>query len=211
MSDAPEAAAAAPARKGAPIMLIGVISGVAIIQGATLFFVFKMLGGGPAATHAQTAPPEPAHGDTAADPHAAPSGEAHGAAGQPGAHDSAPHGAAAAESPAIAITDDLTEVTITRPLRVPNGKSGRITIFDIEVSVVVPAPQAEAVKALADSRASEIADRVARVVRAANDAILREDDLGTIRRQIGAQMNEVFGNDKLVQRVLLPRFVPMPN
>ncbi len=161
-------APAAPKRK-LPVTLLAVV-GVAVVEAAVFFIVFKSAGAGP----------KPVHGE-----------ESH-----------------AIEPPATKPAG-VAEVTLLKSFRVPNDKTGLMFLYDMEVSVVVGLADKERMETLVKERASEIGDRVARIMRAASDRVLREDDLRALRLQIQEALGEITGSPDLVQRVLIPRFVPI--
>ncbi len=168
---APEKEAAPQKKKRLP-MVLGIVAGMAVLQGVGFFVIFKMMGGRPAAAHGE-------------DNHAV-------------------------EAPPASQPATLIEVPLLKGVRVPNDKSGRMWLYDFDLVVVVPADKKDAMAKLATDRAGEIADCVARVVRGASDRMLREDNLSVLRSQLLQGFNEISGDDKLIERVLIPRFVPLP-
>jgi len=162
---------APPKQKRLP-MVLGIVAGMAVLQGVGFFVIFKMMGGRP----------EAAHGE--------------------GNHVVA---TAPASQPAT-----LAEVALLRGFKVPNDKTGRMWLYDLDIAVVVPADQKERMEKLATERAGELADCASRVVRGASDRMLREDDLSLLRSQLMQGFQEIAKDDKLIQRVLIPRFVPLP-
>lgn len=121
------------------------------------------------------------------------------------------HGQHAIEehAPAAPAALPSAEVQLVKRFRVPNNKQGVTFIYDFDISIVVPGEKREEVELKVEERAAEIADRMARIVRAADPRILAEDDFATLRAQIGHALGEVFHDEELVQRVLIPRCVPM--
>jgi flagellar basal body-associated protein FliL len=164
----------APPKKKLPIKTIGIVLGLAVVQGAGFFFFFKSTAG---------SSPKPAHGEEhpviEAEPVKPPVGQA--------------------------------EVRLLKSFKVPNDKSGRMWIYDIDISVVVAANEKDKLEALAEERSGEIGDMIARIVRAASDQMLREDDLRILRNQIAEGLAEITSDKNLVQRVLIPRLVPIPS
>ncbi len=164
----------APPKKKLPIKTIGIVLGLAVVQGAGFFFYFKTTSAGT---------PTPAHGEEHPvienEPAKAPVGQA--------------------------------EVRLLKGFKVPNDKSGRMWIYDMDISVVVPANEKDRLEGLADERAAEIGDMVARIVRAASDQMLREDDLRVLRNQIADGLTEITNDRNMIQRVLIPRLVPIPS
>ena len=103
------------------------------------------------------------------------------------------------------------EVALLRGFRVPNDKSGRMWIYDIDISIVVTSDKQVEMEKLAESHAGEISDRVARILRAATPQMLGEDDLRVLRDQLAEGLNEITGDEDLIQRILIPRLVPIPS
>lgn len=101
------------------------------------------------------------------------------------------------------------EVAVLNRCRVPNDKTGRLYLYDFDVAVVVPLDKKEWMEELVKSRGSEIGDRIARILRGATDRMLKEDDLRALRQQMLEGLQEVVEDDQVIQRVLIPRFVPM--
>lgn len=104
----------------------------------------------------------------------------------------------------------LTEVELLKSFRVPNDKTGRMQIFDIDISVVVPEDKHEAFTKLTEQRAAEVADRVSRVLRGATPDMMREDDLQLLREQLKHTLDELTGDPEMIVRILIPHFLPIP-
>ncbi|MBU0639921.1 MAG: hypothetical protein KKB50_13715 [Planctomycetes bacterium] len=102
-----------------------------------------------------------------------------------------------------------SEVTLLSRFKVPNNKSGRTLIYDFDISVMVPTERQTEMEELADTRKDELADRVAQIVRGAEPRELAEDDLRTLRLKLCRAFNQIAGDDRLIERVLIPRCVPM--
>ncbi len=113
---------------------------------------------------------------------------------------------AATSRPAAA---DSAEVTLLKAFKVPNDKSGRVLIYDLDLSVVVPADSQQDMEKLARAHDGEIKDRVARILRAATHQMLQEDDLRALRQQLAAGLREIVTEDDLIRRILIPRLVPI--
>jgi hypothetical protein len=58
-----------------------------------------------------------------------------------------------------------------------------------------------------DARQATICDRVNTVVRRAEPKFLSEPGLETVRRQIKFELDKVFGDEDLIQEVLLPELL----
>jgi hypothetical protein len=170
----PEEAEANPQqtpKKGLPTKKIGIILGVAILQGGAFFAVFKMAG-------------------------------------------SSPDPAAATEMANLEETPQsvgVAEIALLKRFRVPNEKRGTPYIYDMDLSVVVPENRRDDMDKIASERSAEIADEIAQVVRAATPDMLAEDRLEILRAQFHEVLTRITNDNELIQRVLIPRFVPLPN
>lgn len=104
------------------------------------------------------------------------------------------------------------EVELLSGFRVPNDKDGRLRIYDIDVTVVVPADNeerhTEIVNAIEERRA-ELSDRAAQIIRSAGPRVMNEDDYRTLRHQFQRAFTDVLRDPDAVVRVLIPRCVPM--
>jgi hypothetical protein len=205
------------------LLIAGIVGGLTAVQGGVFFFLLKASGGGPT-------PALGAHGQhalageegAAAHGHGAPAGDGHGHSAAAGGNDGehgAGHGAARdphAADPAgltpggaLAISTTLAEVQLLKSFRVPNNKSGRTYIYDFDLTALVPAARQPEAEALVKHRSGQIADFVTRTVRSAEPRILNEDDFRTLRGQLQAGLAEMTGDDLLIQRVLIPRCMPI--
>ncbi len=101
------------------------------------------------------------------------------------------------------------EVSLIEKFKVPNSRSGRMYIYDFDVSIKIPGHRQEETAALVAGRKSEISDRIARIVRAADPTVLSEPELKTLREQFRQVLGEIFGDADLVLEVFLPRCVPI--
>jgi flagellar basal body-associated protein FliL len=75
--------------------------------------------------------------------------------------------------------------------------------------IKVPAHEKEQVEAVVAERKGEISDIVARIIRSADPRVLAEDELKTLRMQVQHALTPVLKDEDLVQRVLIPRCVPI--
>lgn len=101
------------------------------------------------------------------------------------------------------------EVLLLQRFKVPNNKTGATLLYDFDISVVVPASRKSQMEEAVKNRAAEISDRVAQIIRQANPRVLSEDDFGTLRLQLKQALGEIVGDDQMIQRVLIPRCVPL--
>jgi flagellar basal body-associated protein FliL len=100
------------------------------------------------------------------------------------------------------------EIPLVDRFKVTNNKSGRLYVYDMDVLIKVPAKKKADVEKLVEERQGEISDCIARIVRGAEQAVLNEDELQTLRLQLRAALGELLGNPELIERVLIPRCVP---
>lgn len=126
---------------------------------------------------------------------------AHGAT----AGDNALHG----EDPTQKEKVSSVEVEMLTKFRVPNDKSGRMFIYDFDLAVKVSSKRKDEIDRLVAERRGELSDRVARIIRGNESAVLNEPDLKTLRMQIRNAIGELVGDPEVVQEVLIPRCVPM--
>ncbi len=101
------------------------------------------------------------------------------------------------------------EVSLLKGFKVPNHKAGFTVVYDFDISVCVPEARKTEIEELAKNREGEIRDRVAQIIRQARPAVLEEDDLSTLRALLRRALAEVVGEDELIQRVLIPRCLPI--
>jgi flagellar basal body-associated protein FliL len=101
------------------------------------------------------------------------------------------------------------EVPVLESFRAPNDRRGRLYIYDFDVVIKVPASRTEEAKQFLTDRKGEVSDRIARIVRAADPAVLHEPELTTLRMQIQHAIGEIAGDPDMVVEVLIPRCVPI--
>jgi flagellar basal body-associated protein FliL len=85
-----------------------------------------------------------------------------------------------------------------------NKMTGKLYVYHLQVAAIVQRTAAQNLKQMVESRAATIRDRVNTVIRRADPKFLNEPGLETIRRQIKFELDKVFGNQELIQEVLLP-------
>jgi flagellar basal body-associated protein FliL len=103
----------------------------------------------------------------------------------------------------------IAEIQVAKNFRVPNTKSGRTYIYDMDISIVVPLAEKERLDGVVKENAAAIGDRVARIIRGASERVLGEDDLRALREQLCEGLREIVNDDTAIERVLIPRFVPL--
>lgn len=113
------------------------------------------------------------------------------------------------EDPHKSETMEAVEIELLNKFRVPNDKSGALFIYDLDLYVKVARAKQPAIEALVNSRKGELSDRVARIIRGNDAAVLNEADLKTLRTQIRNTLGDLAGDPEIIQEVLIPRCVPM--
>lgn len=170
----------APAKKKNKLVLTAsLVLGVAVVQGGGIFLAIKLLGGTPKTNTAAEATP-------------------------PAAHEAAP-----APAPPAAPESGPAEVVLVERFRVPNNKSGRNFMYDFDVTLIVPAAKKEKMTEILRDRSGEIRDRLSQWIRQAHPRVLEEDDLATLRTLLQQGLSEILGDEEMIQRVLIPRWVPL--
>ncbi|MFQ5807414.1 MAG: hypothetical protein ACE5I3_13280 [Phycisphaerae bacterium] len=101
------------------------------------------------------------------------------------------------------------EVEVLTNFKVPNDKRGRTYVYDFDVAIKVAGHRKEDATVFVSERQREISDRIARIVRAADPAVLHEAALKTLRMQLQQAIGEVAGDQDLIIEVLIPRCVPI--
>jgi len=101
------------------------------------------------------------------------------------------------------------EVVVLQRFRVPNSKSGQTLIYDFDLSVVVPASRKAEMEQAVKNRFAEISDRVSQTIRQSSPRVLGEDDFTTLRQLLKQNLDEIARDNQLIQRVLIPRCVPL--
>ena len=163
-----------PKKKSRMPLTLGLVLGVAIVEGFGFFVATKMFGGGPTVAYGE--------------------GE---------------HEGHLLEGDEPGSTPQTAEVVLLKSFRAPNDKRGRLYIYDFDVVVKVSRQRTEEVTQFVVDRKGELCDRIARIVRAADPAVLHEPELKTLRLQIQHAIGEVAGDPDMVVEVLIPRCVPI--
>jgi len=178
MPDEPQAKPAEEKKSKGALLTILVVVGLMAVEGVTVFTLARFTVGGPAAAHA---------GDTGE-----PAGGSHGASDHGGEHGPSP--------------GEYGEVELAT-CKTVNSVAGKLVALQLRVSALVPQSQVEAVKTLATAKKDRIHDRVNFVFRSAEPSQIKEPGLDTIKRRIKHELDEIFGDEKLIIDVLLPEFI----
>ncbi len=177
-------AAAQPKKKKGLNKTMLLVVGVSVVEAIGLWGLFSVLSPTPTPAGAgeHAAQPADGHGD----------GMTHVMTG---------------EDPTKAL--DTVEIPLLAKVRAPNDRSGRLFMYDFDLTIKVQSRNKDKVSELVEMRAGEISDKVAQIVRAAEPAVLNEPDLKTLRMQLHRTLGEIAGDHELVLEVLIPRWVPI--
>jgi len=95
-------------------------------------------------------------------------------------------------------------------MRVPNSNGSQTTLYNIRIAVVVHYTSEEEVRGMLENRQHAIEDRIGQVVRSADQRHLAEPGLESLKRQIQFELNNMLGDDQLIEAVLIPELMPLP-
>jgi len=101
------------------------------------------------------------------------------------------------------------EVEIVR-LRAQNDRSQRVLVYDLTVFVIVSSDKEAKFKELIEKRRETVRDRFTCLVRAADPDRFQEPDLASLRTQFKHELEQVLGQNDLVQEVLIPSIMSYP-
>lgn len=125
---------------------------------------------------------------------------------------SAPVTVAAAEvegeekAPEDANADAYAEVELVE-CRPSNMMSGRFITFQVRVSCLVDHKDQERAQKMAGAKRARIEDGVNTVFRSAEPKHLAEPELETLKRRLKHEIDQIFGEDQLVKRILIPQLL----
>lgn len=109
--------------------------------------------------------------------------------------------------------DRLVEVLLVED-RFINISTGRVWQWQATVYLKVRNRNIERVESEMEKRSAEIKEGVAEIIASAQDRHLREPGRETIKRQLSAYVNDVFGVDAegrhRVEQVVISRWLPSP-
>jgi flagellar basal body-associated protein FliL len=93
--------------------------------------------------------------------------------------------------------------------KLPNGKSGRVWLYDLAVVAKVSEKNKEKLTGLFAEREAEVRDKVRVIIASADPKALNEEPgLETVRRQISYQLEQSIGRD-MIKEVLIPKCTPI--
>lgn len=110
-------------------------------------------------------------------------------------------------------SERLVEVLLVED-RFINMSTGRVWQWAATIHMKLKNKNLEWVQGEMEKRSAEIGEGVAEIIANANDRHLREPNRETIKRQINAFVQEVFGDDgegdPRIERVVISRWLPSP-
>ena len=102
-----------------------------------------------------------------------------------------------------------SEVMVLRKTKIPNNKSGRAHIYDMDITVVVASDRKKEMEELVQERSGEIGDRISMIVRSADPRVLEDPEFQSLKMKFREAFAKISGDSSLVLRVLIPRSVKM--
>lgn len=187
------------------------VGGAMILEAIVLFAGMKFLGGSPKPASAtiiegeKAAEGADAHGDAKpAEGHGA---EAKADEGHGGAEG---HGEGA---PPVKFDKKARVELQVLEFRAPNKMGGRTFLYDVSIYVSVKAEHEAKVKDTITKSGALIKDRVRTIIAQSDPEKLgagSEPGLETLRRQVKHQLDEILGDPKIIDEVLVPRCIPIP-
>jgi len=113
------------------------------------------------------------------------------------------------EEAAIAAIEDQVELALPE-VNAFNKREGRLFLYNLEVTVIVPKDKSKEVEKVLEMRKSTILDRFNTVIRSADSKYLNEPGLETLRRQFRFELNKILGDDEIITDIVIPRFYQSP-
>jgi len=117
-----------------------------------------------------------------------------------------PAAAAEGEGDGSAVIADLSEVELA-DCRPSNKMAGRFITYHIRVLGLVRTEQLTQVEAMARARRARLEDAVNVVIRSADPKHLDEPELGTIKRRLKYEFDRIFGDETLIQEIVIPQLL----
>lgn len=102
--------------------------------------------------------------------------------------------------------EELVEIDLSE-CRPSNRMSGKFVTFHIRVSGLVEPKSRERAERLVRAKQARIDDAVNIVIRGAEPSELNEPGLEAIRRRLRHEFGRVFGDDEVIQQVLIPQML----
>jgi len=106
--------------------------------------------------------------------------------------------------------DDLQDVELViAECKPTNSRGGKLYYYKIHVSVLVDRSKQEFIKKLIEQKRSRIDERVNVVIRGIEPKYLNEPGFQTIKRQLKAEFDRIFGDDQLIKEVFIAELIRM--
>lgn len=105
-----------------------------------------------------------------------------------------------------AAIQDLAEIELA-DCRPSNKMAGRFVTYHIRVLGLVNAEQLTEIETMARSRRARLEDAVNVVIRSADPKHLDEPELGTIKRRLKNEFDRIFGDESLIQEIVIPQLL----
>ncbi|MCB9851312.1 MAG: hypothetical protein H6817_11485 [Phycisphaerales bacterium] len=113
------------------------------------------------------------------------------------------------EEQAVQAVEESVEIPLPE-VNAFNKREGRLFLFNLHVSILVHKDRAEEVQKVLTARESTVLDRLNTVIRSADVKYLNEPGLDTLRRQFRFELNQVLGDDTVIEDLLIPKFYQSP-
>ncbi len=91
-----------------------------------------------------------------------------------------------------------------------NKRDGRLFLYNLQVTIRVQSEKKDEIEEIIELRESTIKDRFNTVIRSADSKFLNEPELQTIRRQLQHELEDIVGDDQVIQELLIPKFFQSP-
>jgi flagellar basal body-associated protein FliL len=105
--------------------------------------------------------------------------------------------------------EESSELPVVQ-VRVPNNNGARPLLYSVKVVVQVHHGDKQKVQEFLENRKSTIEDTIGRVIRSADEKHLAEPGMETLKRQVRYELSSLIGDEKIIERVLIPECVPLP-
>jgi flagellar basal body-associated protein FliL len=106
----------------------------------------------------------------------------------------------------LPLGDGMAEVHLA-DCTVTNRNGVKTYTVTISVAVLVQSKDAELMTAMAERMKARIDDRVNFVLRSADQKLLGQPGLETIKRHLRSEFDKIFGEDELIVEVLVPELI----
>lgn len=112
-------------------------------------------------------------------------------------------------TPATQPWTETVEMTVA-DLRVHNRNAARPMLYNVKVAVTVHHSNKQKMDEFLKNRASTIEDVMSRVLRSADETLMNEPGLESLRRQLRFELNTLIGDETTIEKLLVPSFTPLP-